>query len=145
MKPQIYRGFEPRAAMASLSLLGLVYGGAFLVLWTLGLVIRGSRGWLLVLTPLALVAGLRLWAWRRLSVEVADGVLRFEGVSAKDDFEVALESIEAVYFDSMLPGRPLVLALHDGDERVIEGLRTGRAEELRAHLIDLGARDPSPA
>ena len=139
--PHVFRGFDRARAAASVSRIMLVYGGAFLVLWTLGLVVRGPRGWVLVLAPLLMIVGSKVWALRRLSVDVADGTLRYEGVSVSDDFDVAVDAVTAVYFDRSLSGRPLVLALADGDERVLEGLSRAAAGRLGAHLVASGARD----
>ena len=140
MTARVFRGFDVAGAVASVSRIALLYGGAFLVLWVLGLVVRGWRGWVLVLGPLLFLVGSRLWAWRRVSVELADGQLRYEGVSTEDDFEVPLDAIRQVYFDRLLPGRPLVLVLEGGDERLLPRLRPARAVELEAALVALGAR-----
>ena len=144
MTPRVFRGFDAMGALASVSRVALVYGGAFLVLWVLGLVVRGWRGWALVIAPLVFLVGSRLWAWRRVSVELADGRLRYEGVSIEDDFEVPLAAIRAVYVDRALPGRPLVLVLDEGDERLVRRLRPAQAVELRRALTALGARDVGP-
>ncbi|MCB9596450.1 MAG: hypothetical protein H6719_27250 [Sandaracinaceae bacterium] len=139
MGARVYRGFDGTAAFASVTRILLAYGGGFVVLWALGLVVRGWRGWLLVLAPLVFLVGTRLWAWRRVSVELADGVLRYEGVSSEDDFEVPLDAIRRVYRDRMLDGAPLVIVLDGEDERVLARLRPARAEELRAALVARGA------
>ena len=144
MAPRVYRGFDAMIALRQVSLLALGYSGAFLVLWTLGLVIRGWRGWALLVAPLLMMVGLRLFAWRRLSVELADGLLRYEGVAAEDDFEVPQASIRAVYTDPQLPGRPLVLVLQDGGERVLRGMRPRQARRLRAALEAGGAHRYRP-
>lgn len=141
----VFRGFDAMGAVASVSRIALAYGGAFLVLWVLGLVVRGWRGWVLVLGPLLFMVGSRLWAWRRVSVELADGQLRYEGVATQDDFEVGVDAIRQVYFDHLLPGRPLVLVLEDGDERVLPRLQPARARELRDALVALGAEDVQAA
>lgn len=140
MSARVFRGFDVAGAVASVSRIALLYGGAFLVLWVLGLVVRGWRGWVLLLAPLLFLVGSRLWAWRRVSVELADGQLRYEGVATADDFEVPIAAIRQVYFDRQLRGRPLVLVLEDGDERLLPRLRPASARALFEALVGLGAR-----
>lgn len=133
----MFRGIGPTRAAVRVASLVTLYGGAFAVLWGLGLVVRGWQGWALLATPLAALIALRLWAWRRVSVEVTADRVRYEGAVPARDWEVLLDSIEAVYFDRTLPGRPLVLAL-SGDERVCGELSEPAARALHDHLIDLG-------
>ncbi len=136
----MYRGVDAVGALATTSQIVLVYGGAFLALWTLGLVVRGWQGWALVLAPLVFLVGSRLWALRRVSVELADGLLRYEGASTGDDFEVELDAILEVYFDRQLAGRPLVLVLAGQSERVLPRLRPASARALADALAARGAR-----
>lgn len=140
MSARVYRGFDGVDALATTSRIALLYGGAFLVLWTLGLVVRGWQGWALVLAPLGFLVGSRLWALRRVCVELADGVLRYEGASTADDFEVELAAIREVYFDRQLAGRPLVLVLAGQGERVLPRLRPASARALADALVARGAR-----
>jgi hypothetical protein len=133
---------------ARLASLVTVYAGGFAVLWGLGLVVRGWPGWLLVAAPLVFLVGARLWAWHRVSVEVTEEALRYEGASPERDFELALDALAAVYFDRTLPGAPLVLVLDDGDERVCGELSAEAARALHAHLRRTGvpaARPPAAA
>ena len=140
---RLYRGPDLAGALASVARLALGYGGGLLALWVLGLAIRGWRGWALVLAPLVLFAGARLWAWRRVAVELDDERLRYEGVSTRDDFEVPLASIRALYPDRALEGAPLVLVLDGGGERVLHRLAPSRARALRAALVARGV-EPLP-
>lgn len=124
--------------------LAIVYLGAFSVLWSLGLAVRGWRGWALWATPLVGLVLLRLWAWRRVAVEVAGGTLRYEGAVPSRDFEVELDQLEAIYFDGALPDRPLVLVLRDGDERVCGELSAKAAQGLYAYLVAAGISEVRP-
>ena len=89
--------------------------------------------------------GLTLGAEATFAAEGVDGQLRYEGVATQDDFEVGVDAIRQVYFDHLLPGRPLVLVLEDGDERVLPRLQPARARELRDALVALGAEDVQAA
>lgn len=137
MVPRVFRGVGFARGASQIAALVIAYAGAFAVLWGLGLVVRGWQGWALLLTPLAAMVGLRLWAWHRVSVEVAGGVVRYEGAVPASDFEIPLEQIAGVYFDRTLRERPLVFAI-DGDERICGELSPRAARELRAHLVSLG-------
>lgn len=141
MSVRVYRGFDLGSGLNHISWIVLIYAGVFAVLWALGLVVRGWQGWLLVIAPLVMIVSARMWAWRRISVELADGILRYEGTDTEHDFEVPLASIASVYADEMLRGRPLVLVLVDGGERVLEDLRPSVAEALREHLVGSGVDD----
>ncbi|MBX3273954.1 MAG: hypothetical protein KF729_27060 [Sandaracinaceae bacterium] len=135
---RLFRGPDLAGALASVAGLALGYGGGLLALWVLGLAIRGWRGWALVLAPLVLFVGARLWAWRRVAVELDDEQLRYEGASTRDDFEVPLASIRALYTDRALEGAPLVLVLDGGGERVLSHLAPSRARALEAALVARG-------
>lgn len=139
MQPRVFRGVGFARGAGRLTALVTAYAGAFAVLWGLGLVVRGWQGWALLLAPLAAMVGLRLWAWRRVSVEVAEGVVRYEGASPSADFEVPLEQIAGAYFDRTLRDRPLVLAI-EGDERICGELSPSAARALHEHIVSLGVR-----
>ena len=138
VSPRVYRGYDRGAGVARLARLVLIYGGVFAGLWVLGLVVRGWRGWVLVIAPLALMIAVRVWKWRRVWVEIAEGTLRYEGAAPERDFEVPLSSIAGCYHDRMLGGGPLVLVLEGGDERVLSDLNPSRADDLREHLVASG-------
>lgn len=118
--------------------LSTLYAGAFAVLWGLGLVVRGWQGWAILAAPLAAIVATRLWAWHRVSVEVASDRLHYEGALPQRDFDLPLAQIEAVYLDATLPSRPLVLALSDGDERICGELSPRAALALYRHLRERG-------
>jgi len=139
VQPRVFRGIGFARGAARLTALVTAYAGAFAVLWGLGLVVRGWQGWALLLAPLAAMIGLRLWAWRRVSVEVADGVVRYEGASPSADFEIPLEQIACTYFDCTLREHPLVLAI-EGDERICGELSPAAARALHEHIVSLGVR-----
>lgn len=139
MQARVFRGIGFARGAARLTALAVAYGGAFAVLHCLGLVVRGWQGWTLVCAPLVAMIGARLWAWRRVSVELIEGVLRYEAAVPSRDFEVPIDRLRATYFDRTLRGAPLVLAL-DGDERVCAELSPRAARALRAQLTDLGVR-----
>ncbi len=136
--PRIFRGVGLERAAARIAALVTLYAGAFGVLWGLGLVVRGWQGWAILTTPLVGMIGVRLWAWSRVSVEVTGGRLHYEGALPQRDFELALDDIVAAYFDAMLPSRPLVLALRDGDERFVGELSPESARALQRHLAERG-------
>lgn len=129
MTPRVFRGVGVGRAFARLTALATLYVGAFVVLWALGLMMRGPVGWALGVTPLVALVLARIWVWQRVCVVLSDGVLRYEGALPTRDFEVDVERIDRVYFDRSLPGQPLVLSLRDGDERVLGelSLRASRA------------------
>lgn len=110
----VHRGIGIARALRGLAKIALVYLALLAILWALGLFVYGWRGWLVVLAPLAAWIGARAWAWQRVSVEIADGTLRYEGSSRRDDFEIPLERIEKVR-----AGDGLVLTI-DGRERALE-------------------------
>lgn len=134
----MFRGVGVQRAATRLASLATAYVGAFAVLWGLGLVVRGWRGWLLLVTPLVAMVASRLWAWRRVAVEVGEGALRYEGALPGRDFEVSLEALEAFYFDRTLPGAPLVLVTRGGAERVCGELSAEAARALAHHLAGRG-------
>lgn len=138
MHPTVFRGVGITRGTVRLVSVATAYVGGFAVLWGLGLVVRDWQGWLLVGAPLIAVLAARLWAWRRVAVQVHDAALRYEGAVPTRDFEVELDAIRGVYFDRALPDRPLVLVLADGDERVCGELSPQAARALRAHLVELG-------
>lgn len=138
MKPVLYRGIGWPRGVTRVASLVIVYVGGFAVLWGLGLVVRGWQGWILLTAPLALWIASRLWAWHRVGVEVTEDRLRYEGATPRRDFEVRLEAIHAVYFDDLIPGRPLVLVLDDGDERVVGELSRKASRGVARHLIERG-------
>lgn len=140
MEPSVFRGIGLKRGAARIATLVTVYAGAFAVLWGLGLVVRGWQGWALLLAPLAAMIATRLWAWHRISVEVAHDRLRYEGSVLERDFEVSLEDIAGAYFDPTLPARPLVIALRDGDERFIADLSPTSARSLYRCLRDRGVQ-----
>lgn len=135
---RVVRGYDKGAGVARLALLVLLYGGVFSALWALGLVVRGWQGWVLVLGPLVLMIAARMWRWRRVSVEIADGTLRYEGVATERDFDVPLGSIASCYRDRMLRGGPLVLVLVDDEEHVLEHLDPSGADALQERLVASG-------
>ncbi|HBQ12837.1 MAG: hypothetical protein RLO52_30650 [Sandaracinaceae bacterium] len=138
MKPVLHRGIGWPRGVTRVASLVIVYVGAFAVLWGLGLVVRGWQGWILLTAPLVLWITSRLWAWHRVGVEVTEDRLRYEGANPRRDFEVRLKSIKAVYFDDLIPGRPLVLVLDDGDERVVGELSRKAARAVAKLLIERG-------
>jgi len=131
---RIYRGADRGALARDVGRAVLVWGGALVALLALGLVVRGALGWAIVLTPLVAVIAALVTARARILAELADGRLRFEGASTRQDFEVELAAIRDCYFDGAARGRPLVVVLADGDERALRGLRRSRAEALAAAL-----------
>ncbi len=137
VEARVFRGIGLARAAARIAALVTAYAGALAVLYALGLVVRGWQGWTLVLAPLAAMIGARLWAWKRVSVEVRDGVVRYEGAAPSRDFEVPLEHVRATYFDRTLRGHPLVLVL-DGDERICGELSAESGRALSRHLAELG-------
>lgn len=137
-RPAVFRGPSWRLAWRSLSALALTYAGGYAVLWALGLVVRGWRGWALLIGPLVILAASRLWTWRRVSVAIEGPTLRYEGTDPVRDFELSLSEIEAAYFDRTLEGEPLALVLADRDERVLSGLDERAARRLYAHLLERG-------
>ncbi|MEC7522212.1 MAG: hypothetical protein VYE22_20160 [Myxococcota bacterium] len=138
MSPVVFRGIGWPRGITRVASLVIVYVGGFAVLWGLGLVVRGWQGWILLTAPLALWVASRVWAWHRVAVEVTEDRLRYEGATPQRDFEVRLEELGAVYFDDMIPGRPLVLVLSDGDERVCGELSRRAARAVAKHLIERG-------
>jgi hypothetical protein len=138
VQPAVFRGVGLTRGATRIASLVTVYVGGFAVLWGLGLVVRGWQGWALLATPLVFLVASRLWAWRRVGVEVAEGTLRYEGAAPERDFEVEVGRIAAVYFDRALPGAPLVLVLEEGDERVCGELSSEAARALHAHLVRAG-------
>lgn len=138
MRPRVFRGVGFGRALARLSALSVLYVGAFVVLWALGLMMRGPVGWALGVTPLVALVSARVWVWQRVCVVLSDGLLRYEGALPQRDFEVSLEQIERVYFDRSLPGEPLVLSLHDGDERVLGELSRRASVALFTTLREEG-------
>lgn len=139
--PTVFRGASRRRALRSLGTLTLVYLTGFVALWVMGLVVRGWRGWLLVIGPLLILAASRWWSWRRVSVAVDDDAVRYEGSSPEHDLEVPLARLVAVHRDTDLPGAPLVLALDDGDERALLELGESAADALESALAErLSAR-----
>ncbi len=137
-EPVVFRGASRRRAVRSLGALALTYASGYAALWAMGLVIRGWRGWVLLLGPLVIFAGSRLISWRRVSVSVDAGRLRYEGSAPARDFELPVDEIAELYWDATLPGRPLVLTGADRDERVCEELDRRPAERLRAWLLARG-------
>jgi hypothetical protein len=135
---RVFRGIGLGRTAWRLGGLILQYGGGFTVLWALGLVVRGWQGWALLTAPLVGLLALRTWAWRRVSVAVAEGIVRYEGASPARDWEVPLPRVRGSYFDRALPGAPLVLALDDGDERACLELSRPASRRLQAHLRELG-------
>ncbi len=142
MEPTVFRGIGLTRGATRIGALVTAYAGAFAVLWGLGLVVRGWQGWALLAAPLAWMVGGRLWAWHRVSVQIAQDRLRYEGALPQRDFEVMLDDIAAVYFDATLPSRPLVLALRDGDERFVAELSHESARALEHHLRERGVPAP---
>ena len=141
LEARVFRGFALWPASARIGGLVVSYAGAFAVLWALGLSVRGWRGWALVIAPLVVMLVTRIWAWRRISVELAQGCLRYEGVHPRRDFEVDVDAIQAVYRDPILSDHPLVLVLRGGDERVVAHLAPSAVDRLREHLVTRGARE----
>ncbi len=141
VRPAVFRGIGVARAAVRVASLVTLYVGGFAVLWGLGLVVRGWQGWTILGAPLAALVGARLWAWRRVSVEVTENRVRYEGAVPARDWEIPLERVEAVYFDRALPGSPLVLAV-EGDERVCGDLSTTAARALFDHLTELGVPAP---
>lgn len=135
--PAVFRGASRRRALRSLGALALVYVTGFAALWAMGLVVRGWRGWLLVVGPLVILAASRWWSWRRVSVAVDEDAVRYEASSPERDFEVPLERLRAVRRDRDLPGAPLVLSLDDGDERALLELGEDAADQLEERLSEL--------
>jgi hypothetical protein len=141
LETRVFRGVGFSRSAFGIFSIALGYGGAFAVLWGLGLVVRGWQGWLLLGAPLAAWIAARAWSFRRVSVEVGTRELRYEGVSPREDFAVPLERIASVYFDETLRGRPLVLVLDDGDERVCGELSPRAARSLHTHLLSKGVKE----
>jgi hypothetical protein len=137
VEPKVFRGIGVARGAVRLTALVVSYVGAFAVLWGLGLVVRGWQGWTLVTAPLLTMIAARLWAWRRVSVEVNAGLLRYEGAAPDRDFEIPIQRIVATYFDRTLPDRPLVLVTSDGDERICGELSPQAARLLHQHLAAL--------
>ncbi|MFK7991950.1 MAG: hypothetical protein AB8I08_38390 [Sandaracinaceae bacterium] len=138
MSARIFRGVGVGRAFARLTALATLYVGAFVVLWALGLMMRGPIGWALGVTPLVALVLARIWVWQRVSVVLSEGHLRYEGALPQRDFEVDVERIERVYFDRSLPGQPLVLSLRSGDERVLGELSKAASLALFTTLRDDG-------
>lgn len=136
-----FRGVSMKRAVSSMASLATIYVGAYAVLVTLGLVIRGWRGWALLVVPLVLLVVGRLLTWRRVGVTIDGERLRYEGSERSRDFEVELTRIEGVYFDPALPGRPLVLVTDDRDENVCVELSERAAKALHRELVERGVLD----
>lgn len=139
MQSRVFRGAGAWAGVARVASVGTLYVGGFAVLWGLGLVVRGWQGWFLLSAPFAAWVAAQLWAYRRVGVHVHEGVLRYEGASPARDFEVALDALDAAYFDDTLPGAPLVL-VHGREERVCGELAASASRALAAHLAEMGVR-----
>lgn len=135
----MFRGIGVGAGARRMAAVATLYAGGFAVLWGLGLVVRGWEGWLFLGALFAAWVVAPLWASRRVGVHVHEGVLRYEGASPARDFEVAIDALDAVYFDETLPGAPLVLVL-GREERVCGELATSASRALVAHLAELGVR-----
>lgn len=138
MQPRVFRGVGVTQSALRLAWPTIAYGGGFAVLWALGLVVRGWQGWAMLAAPLVAILAFRFWASRRVSVEVAEQTLRYEGASPRRDWEVSLERVKGTYFDRALPGLPLVVVLDDGDERACLELSRSAARALQEHLRERG-------
>lgn len=133
----MFRGLRRRWVLERIASLVVRYTGALAVLHALGLVVRGWLGWVLILLPLASMVAIRLWVWQRISVEVRDGLLRYEGDDPRRDFEVPLVELRATYVDHTLHGQPLVLVLEEG-ERTCSPLSPSASLALATHLSRAG-------
>ncbi|MCZ7683969.1 MAG: hypothetical protein M5U28_36450 [Sandaracinaceae bacterium] len=132
MRPALFRGIGVARAAVRVASLVTLYVGGFAVLWGLGLVVRGWQGWTILGAPLAALVTLRLWAWRRVSVEVTEDRVRYEGAVPARDWEIPLERVEAVYFDRALPRQPARPRGGGRRARLRRPLRPGRARALRS-------------
>jgi hypothetical protein len=142
MQPMVFRGTGWARSASRLAYVATIYFGAFAVLWGLGLAVRGWQGWLLLTAPLLALLALRLWAWQRVSVEIAEGVVRYSGAIPSRDWETSLDQVVQVYFDNAIAGRPLVLVLKDRSERICGELGPRAARALHDSLIELGVSAP---
>lgn len=140
MEARVYRGVGVERAALRIAALVIVYVGACAVLSGLGLAVRGWPGAVLVAAPLVAWIALRLWTFHRVSAELTDGVLRYEGAAPRDDFELEVRALHGFYFDRTLRDAPLVVVATEGDERVLAELSPLASRALGRHLLRLGVR-----
>jgi hypothetical protein len=127
----VYRGAGLARTARTAAWIALAYVALLAAAWALGLTIYDWRGWVFVLAPFAGWLGVRVWSFARVSIELADGMLRYEGARPRDDLEIPLDTIASATVDR----GGLVVTTHDGREHMLElsnEAAAGAARRLRA-------------
>ncbi|MBZ0119884.1 MAG: hypothetical protein IT378_13505 [Sandaracinaceae bacterium] len=145
MSAAVFRGTGAARSIVRLLAVAVAYVGTFAVLWGLGLVVRGWQGWALLLVPLATLVAIRVFAWQRVAVEVAGGVVRYTGATPARDWDVPVAEVSQIYLDASLESHPVVLVRKDGHEHICGELGPDAGRALHDHLIGLGIASPRRA